>query len=365
MSKIFKVFLLLFKCRYVFKKPNKADILLYDQGQKFNETFKQIFSKKKVEILLVRYEELNLYVLIKSLKSLNFSSFNSFFSNYLKTYCQIVGPEWILTSTDYDKNFFLLKKILKLDVKFAIIQRAPIFPNHFDHLKKIYPLDYIFCFDKKSKDIYEKHFDAHITLIGSFRSNEVPIKKNKKIKSLLVISGFKKEFILLNQKKTKINDKSIKITDIFHEKKLISLLRELSKKSEIKFKILLKPFVDTKLYSEFNNIDENFCIYNDGTLAYETVDQFNVIIFPNDSALRFESIYRGKKICIIRPLHQIEENINLNYIFTEELNYLNISNFLSSLLQKDEDIFFNENTDLKDMRNLHDFKNTKIKSIIN
>ena len=142
-------------------------------------------------------------------------------------------------------------------------------------------------------------------------------------------------------------------------------MRELSKKSEIKFKILLKPFVDTKLYSEFNNIDENFCIYNDGTLAYETVDQFNVIIFPNDSALRFESIYRGKKICIIRPLHQIEENINLNYIFTEELNYLNISNFLSSLLQKDEDIFFNENTDLKDMRNLHDFKNTKIKSIIN
>ena len=63
--------------------------------------------------------------------------------------------------------------------------------------------------------------------------------------------------------------------------------------------------------------------------------------------------------------------VNISFIFFTVLFILypyldiNISNFLSSLLQKDEDIFFNENTDLKDMRNLHDFKNTKIKSIIN
>ena len=56
---------IIFKCRFKFKKPKKAEILLYDQGLLFNKYFKKNFQGFNIEILYVRFEEINIYVLLK------------------------------------------------------------------------------------------------------------------------------------------------------------------------------------------------------------------------------------------------------------------------------------------------------------
>ena len=56
---------IIFETKFIFSKPKKTQILLYDQGKKFNEQIKKTLKKKTVSILYVRMEEINLYVLFK------------------------------------------------------------------------------------------------------------------------------------------------------------------------------------------------------------------------------------------------------------------------------------------------------------
>ena len=100
---------LLLKCRYKFKKPAKKQILLYDQGLLFNKQFKQNFKEFNIDILYTRLEEINLYVLIKSLFKLKTLSKDFIFLNYLKTYCVLCRPNWIITSNHNDLRFYKLK----------------------------------------------------------------------------------------------------------------------------------------------------------------------------------------------------------------------------------------------------------------
>ena len=126
--KIFFYYLFaIFKCRLRFRKPVPAEIVLYDQGLFFNKIFKENFKKNKIEILYTRLEEINLYVLFKSF--LRFNSFNIkiIFLNYLICYCNIIKPKWIISSNHFDLKFYDLKKNMSPDIKFGIIQRAPVF----------------------------------------------------------------------------------------------------------------------------------------------------------------------------------------------------------------------------------------------
>ena len=50
-----------------FFKPEKADILLYDQGIRFNYLFQKSFEDIKFQIFYKRLEEINIYILIKAI----------------------------------------------------------------------------------------------------------------------------------------------------------------------------------------------------------------------------------------------------------------------------------------------------------
>ena len=61
----------LIKAKWVFKKPSKKKLLIYD-----SETNTQfIFSKKNYEILHVRYESINLYVVFATLLTFGIKNF--------------------------------------------------------------------------------------------------------------------------------------------------------------------------------------------------------------------------------------------------------------------------------------------------
>ena len=52
---------IILETKFVFSKPKKTQVLLYDQGTKFNEQIKKTLKKKSVSILYARLEEINLY----------------------------------------------------------------------------------------------------------------------------------------------------------------------------------------------------------------------------------------------------------------------------------------------------------------
>ena len=360
----FSFFLLISKCRFKFKKPKKVEILLYDQGLFFNQEFIQSFKENNIEIIYSRLEEINLYVLFISFLKFNSLSKRKFFLNYLITYCNIVKPSWIVTSNHYDLKFYDLKKNINLDVKFAIIQGVPIFEFHIKNFfssaltdnKKLH-IDYFFCFDEFTIKILKNYIDTNFVIIGSFRNNCYPIKNTETNEDILVISGLKEKPIdMSNRKKYQ--------TDIDQENKLLQLLILISEKQNLNFKILLKPLTKISEYSKFMGISENYCIFNNGFNNYHTVDKFHLLIFPNDSTLRFEAVSRDKNFCFTQPNYQLDrEKMNSSCVLKTDLNYDNLINLINTTMNQDNKTFKSKNINLNKPI-LFDANNHILKSFI-
>ena len=297
--------------------------------------------------MFARLEEINLYVLFKSFYKVNSLNKYFLFLNYLKTYCDLCEPKWIITSTHYDKKFYELKQIINSNIKFGIVQRSPIFEFHIKNFfnkalindKKLI-IDYFFCFDDFSKKILKNFLSTNFVTIGSFRNNCYPKQKMRESMDILVISGFKEKLITMASKQN--HD-----TDLEQEKKLVQSLILISKKKNLSFKILLKPFTKIDNYTKFNNISDKYCIFNDGFNNYSIIDKFSLLIFPNDSSLRFEVIARKKKFCMTQPYYQLDQDKkNSSCVLKTDLNYDSLLKLINSTINQDYKTFVSENISL-------------------
>ena len=102
------VFLKLIKIKWIFKKLNKKDILIYDRMTEERGFARILFSKKSYQILDCRYESINIYVLCLTL--LRFGV-NNLKDNYKKMFIMLVSPKIVYTAIDNNPAFFKLKNI--------------------------------------------------------------------------------------------------------------------------------------------------------------------------------------------------------------------------------------------------------------
>ena len=91
------------KIKIIVKKPEQADVLVYD----FNSSpyAKILFKGYKLTILCVRYEEINLNVLLKSLISNPFKVKEKYVENYVN----YVNPKLIYSCIDNNPSLYKLK----------------------------------------------------------------------------------------------------------------------------------------------------------------------------------------------------------------------------------------------------------------
>ena len=101
-----ELFLVIFVTKWVFKKPKKANILIYDDESIENLEF--FLKGKKFEIFHVRHEILNIYVLINSILK---NGFYKVRENYKLTFFTIVDPKLVITLIDENPGFFKLKSL--------------------------------------------------------------------------------------------------------------------------------------------------------------------------------------------------------------------------------------------------------------
>ena len=94
----------LFKIRWKFKKPPQKKVLIYDKESKSLAPF--LFKEDECHTLYVRYEEINLYILIKTILNTGFSKMKD---NYKHYYCKFVNPQIIFSDFHDDIAYFRLK----------------------------------------------------------------------------------------------------------------------------------------------------------------------------------------------------------------------------------------------------------------
>lgn len=166
------------KRKFIFSKPRKNKILLFD---KKSEIFHSYFKNGEYSSLNLS-KEINFYILLKLI--LNFKIISTY--NYYYEYIKMTKPKVIISFID---NNIYLFKIYKLfpEIKVIAIQNGLRTKLFFDKLKKQANLkcDYILTFGLEISKQYKKYINCKTKVIGSFLNNKnfkkMKIKKRKSI----------------------------------------------------------------------------------------------------------------------------------------------------------------------------------------
>ena len=292
MKKIKKIILFI-RSQKIIKFPIKNNFLIYDLSG--SSLIKNFLKLTNCSIYYNRFEKIYIFIFI-------ISFFNSLFGKknisyyYKKFFLKHVKPKVILTYIDNNPSFFEIKKIYPSAKTISIQNGSRINLDQFYNKKKNYYADLICVWNKYYKKLYKKGLKGKIIEIGSFKSNQVKIFKNKIKNKILFISHFR-DYESINDtfqihKKKKITWKKYYES----ESKILPILEEEIKKNKKKFYILgatnLKK--EENFYKKILKYNFSFIKNNTRFGSYRHIDQSELVISV-DSALGYESLSRLNK----------------------------------------------------------------------
>ena len=158
--------------KILFSLPIKTDILIFDLFD--SNLKKKLFSKFSVSCLLIRGEEINFYILIKSL-----FSFSNMKKAYIHNFIGFVQPKIIITMVDNNYLFYEISKKHK-GIKTIFLQNgwrsyySDIF-EFFDENNQFnttnFFVDYMYVFGSEIGKKYNRYIDGKIINYGSLKNN--------------------------------------------------------------------------------------------------------------------------------------------------------------------------------------------------
>lgn len=314
MKKIINLLKFFYKSKKIWSKPPKSEILIYDYN--LAKYFIQKISNYKFQILYLRGEMINMFILFKLILQFKFKNL---LSNYCKLYIEEVQPKIIITGTDNDIKFYdLQNKITKIKFTTVVIQNghrtltSPDILNYFDKFTgKGYRADYFLCFNNAIGKIYKEMFNSNYIPIGSFLNNiNFSLTKNTNKKNFFWISQFRSRRKVFDEKSLTPNQqKNFKNFDFEEycspEKKIIPKIFEFCQKNNLNFKIISSYKSDQSeciLEKEFfekilESSDWEMTINKkkDRLSAYEILSSEAEFVAHIDSTLGYECLSRGIK----------------------------------------------------------------------
>ena len=274
--------------------PRKKEIALFDaEGLK---NAKNILNKNDYEIIYCRKEEINIFILIKSILKKNiFFKKIDYYNEYLKT----INPKIVITFNDNNKLFYKIKKnkVHSIAVQNGSRSYHNDILNYFKLIKQKHLINNYFVFNETFKKELSKFVDAEFIILGSslnnnFKKINYNLKNTALYMSPLSYSTFsqfknnKKKFYRFYQKEINF----IKKIDFELKKKNIRL-SILGKWQNYKIKSIEKKFYN------LNGIKfiENF----KGRKTFEIASKFEILIGYSSSTLTYEMLAREKKTIVL------------------------------------------------------------------
>ena len=342
MKRIINLFKFIIKAKKIWTKPNKSEVLIYDYN--LSEYFKEKILKFDCEVLHIRGEIINMFILIKLIKKLKFKNL---LLNYSMLYIEEVRPKVIITGTDNNLNFYDLQNQIKsFKFKSIVIQNGhrtltgPDILNYFDSFKnKNYRADFFLCFNKFIGEIYKKMFNSNFIPIGSFLNNiNYRIQSEVKTRNFYWISQYRwrknekifdEESLTYNQK---INFENFNIQDYYiPENKIIPIIYEFCEKNNLSFKIISSYKKNQPECSHEKIFYENILKHknwkmttnekNDRISVYEILTNDAEYVAHIDSTLGYECLSRGIKTISFLCRKSCYQNVK--WIFSWPSNFPN------------------------------------------
>lgn len=325
-----KLFIILFKTKFIFKKPQKKDVLIYDKNS--SEFILKYIKLRKVSILDTRFETINLYILLQSIVK---NKFKNLFLSYVVQYIKSVDPKVVLTLTDTDLRFYQIKNKIKPIVKVISIQNGQIGSrNYFELAKKEknkkklkLSCDYIFVANKKIVNRYKSIIKSNFAVIGSFKNNSIKVNNiqkkyfdNSKKKKIIFLSQFNPPKKKMSENFFQHKNFNVTFNDFYSDDtKILNLINEFCENNKIKLFIKLRHKDKNFSLKERNFFKKNlnfkkihFIKKTKNKQSYETLDASEITTFI-DSFMGYESFARGNKVVSFSVRAKNIKIINSNF----------------------------------------------------
>lgn len=315
-SNLANKFYIVWKAKKILRKPKHAMTMIYDRNG--SDVLFRYIKKDEVEVLDVRGETINLYVLLKCALSLNIS-----ISNYQRIYISIVKPSVIITFIDNDSRFYNLKNEYP-NITTIFVQNG-LRSDHVSMLgginkkstNSINHVDYMLTFGANIGKKYCEYIEGQVIPVGSILNNLCEIKKCNNDKSIVFISQFS-----ANPDNTthriNIGKRHVDFDEFYlAEKILIKYLVEYCDSNKLLFKIYGRSTAATKEeYDFFQSLigdkEWQFIPGGDIKYSYELIDRASYV-FGIDSTLLYESLARGNKTGVFSVRGNILSDLSRNF----------------------------------------------------
>ena len=303
--KFFKKFSQFLVSKKRFLPPKKNKILVCD-----DLTGRKIFNylKKDFSILHTRLEEINLFILFVSLKSI--ISGEKLSKAYLLNYIKYASPKVIITCNDVDRFYWSLKNYFP-KIKIILIQNSFRYGWKFNNVlygkkpKKKFKVDYFLTIGDGIQKKYIKFIDAKYISIGSIQNNEIKKKNIASSKYLVFISQFKNwkyDEVTLDENNKLIN---LHKSYLQSDKIILTQLYDLCLKNKFKLLILCRsrdPELTEKEINYYRAIvpgkNIKFLKQKKRFESYKIINKFLYFV-SIDSTLAYECLAKGKRVAYI------------------------------------------------------------------
>jgi surface carbohydrate biosynthesis protein len=320
-----RVLAYLWHSKKIWRKPRKAKVLIYDRCG--SEVLLTYIDPKSVEILDLRGESLNLYVLFKCLLNLKLSP-----ANYIFQYLTCVKPGVALTFIDNKPSFYLLKNYKKKLITVCVqnglrgeLSDPLLVLEQQVHSRNKYKVDYMLVFGNAIGRENVKYIEGKTLPIGSFKNNLYQTRTQKSSKSVLFLSQYRpppspESSPMLMQGNKPIFWKQFYSAEEF----LLPLLQKYCLQNELVLKICLCSSDQTKQESNYFKAllgNESFELIKKSNLyssyenlysSYENVVAAGVVIFI-DSTLGYEALARGKKTAAFTLRGKLKRSVSFGW----------------------------------------------------
>ena len=318
-----KEILKLILAKWILKKPKKNFFLVYDR-EGF-EILSYLIKKKTFEILDVRYESVNFYVLL-------FTIFNNGFLNlkinYKVNYIKAVSPRFVITSIDNNLSFYNLKNNYN-KTKYIVVQngrRDNIFDeqckNHYKKQNTRLSVDFFFVIGKNEIKRYSRYIDSKFYILGSVINNYFYLKSETK---------YKKQILFITKKSNFYNNKD-------HEVKVFNSLYKYSVVNKYKLILSARSSGAEEQYYRNILINGNWHYHpHDTKSTYLLVNRSEIVAYTN-STLGLEALIKFKKVAIFLINHKYFPVLNYPIklpkkipFCTTNINDINITRLINKI----------------------------------
>ena len=370
MKKI-KIFL---KSKWEFCPPKKKKFLIFDG---ISIPFFDYIDKNQSNILFIRGEKLNLYILFKCFIKNKFN-----FDGYIHEFIKASQPKVVLTFIDNNPKFYSLHSLGNF--KTIFVQnglRSKISDIFADKIvtnsknKKRFKVDYMFVFNSSIGKLYNSFISGKFISIGSYKNNKVKLSKNKKKNRIIVISTYR------DYDKNRSMGNNISWEEFTkNDKYFLDWLILLAKKYQIQIDILgrysLSKSDKEYLYFKgfFKNYNFSYIDNYQNRDTYAILDNYN-FAFTIDSTLGIERLARGGRVgffcnrlskipIISRKFGWMENFKNKGPFWTYKNSYNELGRIFKTVVFSKKNEWISISKKYKEKIMAYDVNNKKFKTIL-